>query len=168
MAIPKTRYAKSGDINIAYQVIGDGPTDVLFVPGFVSHLDLAWEDPLYAEWMTRLSGFCRLILIDKRGTGLSDREVGESTLEERMDDLRAVFDAVGSKQCTVFGLSEGGALSMLFAAYVVAQASPPTPFVVLGAVAVVLDLVLVWLVLQRDCGEWVRAAELAEEHEQTA
>ncbi len=116
MAIPKTRYAKSGDISIAYQVIGDGPTDVLFVPGFVSHLDLAWEDPLYAEWMTRLSGFCRLILIDKRGTGLSDRDVGESTLEERMDDLRAVLDAVGSKQCTVFGLSEGGALSMLFAA----------------------------------------------------
>ncbi len=116
MAIPKTRYAKSGDISIAYQVIGDGPTDVIFVPGFVSHLDLAWEDPIYAEWMTRLSGFCRLILIDKRGTGLSDRDVGESTLEERMDDLRAVLDTVGSKQCSVFSISEGGALSMLFAA----------------------------------------------------
>ncbi len=114
--VPKTKYAKSGDISIAYQVIGDGPADVLFVPGFVSHLDLAWEDPAYAEWMTRLSRFCRLILIDKRGTGLSDRDVGESTLEERMDDLRAVLDTVGSNQCTVFGLSEGGALSMLFAA----------------------------------------------------
>ncbi len=113
---PKTRYAKSGEINVAYQVLGDGPIDVLFVPGFVSHLDLAWEDPLYAEWMARLSGFCRLILLDKRGTGLSDRDVGDSTLEERMDDLRAVLDAAGSRQCAVFGLSEGGALSMLFAA----------------------------------------------------
>lgn len=116
MRLPKTKYAKSGDISVAYQVIGDGPTDVIFVPGFVSHLDLAWDDPAYADWMTRLSGLCRLILIDKRGTGLSDRDVGESTLEERMDDLRAVLDTVGSKQCTVFSISEGGALSMLFAA----------------------------------------------------
>jgi len=114
--IPKTRYAKSGDISIAYQVIGNGPTDVVYVPGFVSHLDIAWEDPSYAEWMTRLSGICRLILFDKRGTGLSDRDVGDSTVEERMDDLRAVLDAVGSRECTVFGLSEGSALSMLFAA----------------------------------------------------
>ncbi len=113
---PKTRYAKSGDISIAYQVIGDGPTDVIYVPAFVSHVDLEWEDPDFAEWMTRLSGFCRLILFDKRGTGLSDRDVGDSTLEERMHDLRAVLDAVDSRQCTVIGNCEGCALSMLFAA----------------------------------------------------
>lgn len=113
---PKTRYAKSGDISIAYQVIGDGPTDVIYVPAFVSHIDLEWEEPNCAEWMTRLSGFCRLIRFDKRGTGLSDRDVGDSTLEERMDDLRAVLDAVGSRRCTVIGNCEGAALSMLFAA----------------------------------------------------
>jgi pimeloyl-ACP methyl ester carboxylesterase len=116
LGAPETKYAKSGNISIAYQVIGDGPRDILFVPGAFSHLDLQWEDPDYAEWMTRLSGFCRLILFDKRGTGLSDRDVGESTLEERMDDLRAVLDAAGSRQCTVIAMSEGGALSMLFSA----------------------------------------------------
>ena len=90
--------------------------DVIYVPAFISHADLEWEDPDYAEWMTRLSGFCRLILFDKRGTGLSDRDVGDSTLEDRMDDLRAVLDAVGSQRCTVIGNCEGGALAMLFAA----------------------------------------------------
>ena len=116
MGNPKTKYAKSGDISIAYQVVGDGPMDVIYVPAFISHADLEWEDPDYAEWMTRLSGFCRLILFDKRGTGLSDRDVGDSTLEDRMDDLRAVLDAVGSHRCTVIGNCEGGALAMLFAA----------------------------------------------------
>jgi pimeloyl-ACP methyl ester carboxylesterase len=113
---PKTKYAKSGDVSIAYQVIGDGPIDLIYVPAFISHADLEWEEPDYAEWMTRLSGFCRLILFDKRGTGLSDRDVGDSTLEERMDDLRAVLDAVGSRQCTIIGNCEGGALAILFAA----------------------------------------------------
>jgi len=113
---PKTRYAKSGDINIAYQVVGDGPIDVIYVPAFISHADMEWEEPDYAAWMTRLSGFCRLILLDKRGTGLSDRDVGDSTLEDRMDDLRAVLDAVGSRQCAIIGNCEGGALAMLFAA----------------------------------------------------
>jgi pimeloyl-ACP methyl ester carboxylesterase len=113
---PRTRYAKSGDLNIAYQVLGEGPRDLVFVPGWVSHLEYAWENPVYARFFERLSSFSRLILFDKRGTGLSDRDVGFPTLEERMDDLRAVMDAVGSKRATVFGSSEGGSLCILFAA----------------------------------------------------
>jgi class 3 adenylate cyclase/pimeloyl-ACP methyl ester carboxylesterase len=113
---PETRYAKSGDISIAYQVVGDGPLDFVVVPGWISNVDFAWEDPLYGEWVGRLAAFSRVILFDKRGTGLSDRDVGDSTLEERMDDLRAVLAAVGSERAAVMGFSEGGALSMLFAA----------------------------------------------------
>ena len=113
---PETRYAKSGEINIAYQVVGDGPFDLVVVPGWISNVDFAWEDPLYGDWMRRLAAFCRVIVFDKRGTGLSDRDVGDSTLEERMDDLRAVLAAVGSERAAVMGFSEGGALSILFAA----------------------------------------------------
>jgi pimeloyl-ACP methyl ester carboxylesterase len=113
---PETRYAKSGDINIAYQVIGNGPLDLVVVPGWISHLDLWWESSSYAAWVKRLASYSRVILFDKRGTGLSDRDVGDSTLEDRMDDLRAVLDAAGSQRAAVFGYSEGGPLSMLFAA----------------------------------------------------
>jgi class 3 adenylate cyclase len=113
---PQTRYAKSGDISIAYQVVGEGPLDFVIVPGWISNVDFAWEDPLYANWVQRMASFSRLILFDKRGTGLSDRDVGDSTLEERMDDLRAVLAAVGSERAAVMGYSEGGALSILFAA----------------------------------------------------
>src|SRR5882672_6009535 len=113
---PETRYAKSGDVNIAYQVVGDGPFDLVVVPGWISNVDFAWEDPLYADWVGRLAAFSRVILFDKRGTGLSDRDVGDSTLEERMDDLRAVLAAAGSERAAVMGFSEGGALSILFAA----------------------------------------------------
>ena len=88
---PETRYAKSGDVSIAYQVVGDGPFDLVVVPGWISNVDFAWEDPLYGDWVRRLTAFSRVILFDKRGTGLSDRDVGDSTLEERMDDLRAVL-----------------------------------------------------------------------------
>ena len=116
MLVPDTLYAKSGHIRIAYQVVGDGPFDLVFVPGFISNLDLAWEDPVRAQVWTRLAAFSRLILFDKRGTGLSDRIGGVPTLEERMDDVRAVMDAVGSRQAALFGMSEGGAMSMLFAA----------------------------------------------------
>ena len=116
MLAPDTRYAKSGHVRIAYQVVGDGPFDLVFVPGFISNLDLAWEDPARAQVWTRLAAFSRLILFDKRGTGLSDRIGGVPTLEERMDDVRAVMDAVGSRQAALFGISEGGAMSMLFAA----------------------------------------------------
>jgi len=111
----ETKYAKSGDINIAYQEVGAGELDLVVVPGWLSHLDLWWEALGYPDWIERLASFCRVILFDKRGTGLSDRDVGDSTLEERMDDLRAVLDAAGSQRAAVFGFSEGGPLSMLFA-----------------------------------------------------
>ena len=113
---PETRYATSGDVAIAYQVVGSGPLDLLMVPGWISNLDMQWEDPAYQAWVERLASFARLILLDKRGCGLSDRDVGDSTLEDRMDDLRAVMDAVGSRRAAVYGLSEGGPLSVLFAA----------------------------------------------------
>jgi len=107
-SIPETRYAKSGDTYIAYQVMGEGPFDLVFVPGFLTHLDMQMEQPLYASFMRRLASFCRLIRFDKRGSGLSDRSSGIPTLEERMDDVRAVMDAVGSTRAAIFGMSEGG------------------------------------------------------------
>ncbi len=113
---PRTKYAKSGDIHIAYQVLGEGPRDLVYVPGWVSHVEYAWEDPSYAQFLRRLSTFSRLILFDKRGTGLSDRDVGYPTLEQRMDDVRAVMDAVGSERAAILGTSEGGNMSTLFAA----------------------------------------------------
>jgi pimeloyl-ACP methyl ester carboxylesterase len=112
----KTNYARNGDVNIAYQVIGDGPLDLLFIPPFVSHLDLYWAAPETAAFFSRLAAFSRLILFDKRGTGLSDPVSGAATLEERMEDVRAVLDACGSQQAALFGLSEGGPMSLLFAA----------------------------------------------------
>ncbi len=113
---PETRYAKSGDVNIAYQVVGDGPLDLVWVPGWLTHLEWDWEEPSYARFLHRLASFSRLILLDKRGTGLSDRVAGIATLEERMDDVRAVMDAVGSERAALFGFSEGGPMSALFAA----------------------------------------------------
>ena len=113
---PETKFAQSGDASIAYQVLGQGPLDLVVVPGFVSHLEHAWEDPSYARFLERLASFSRLILFDKRGTGLSDRITGIPTLEQRMDDVRAVMDAVGSQRAALFGVSEGGSMSVLFAA----------------------------------------------------
>jgi pimeloyl-ACP methyl ester carboxylesterase len=115
---PPTRYARSGGVNIAYQVIGDGPLDLVFVMGWVSHLDYFWTEPSFARFLRRLATFSRVILFDKRGTGLSDRVPPDAlpTLEERMDDVRAVMDAVGSKRAALCGVSEGGAMSALFAA----------------------------------------------------
>ncbi len=112
----QTKYARSGDLSIAYQVSGDGPIDLVLVPGFVSHLELQREDPRAARFFERLESFSRLIRFDKRGTGLSDRTVPVPTLEQRMDDVRAVMDAVGSERAALFGISEGGPMSMLFAA----------------------------------------------------
>ncbi|WP_244622823.1 adenylate/guanylate cyclase domain-containing protein [Microvirga brassicacearum] len=112
----ETHYAKSGDLRIAYQVIGKGPRDLVFVPGFISNLDHYWDEPSLVRFLSRLSSFSRLILFDKRGTGLSDRLGTLPTLEERMDDVRAVMDAVDSRRAALFGISEGGAMSMLFAA----------------------------------------------------
>jgi pimeloyl-ACP methyl ester carboxylesterase/class 3 adenylate cyclase len=115
---PQTRYAKSGDVHIAYQVIGDGPVDLVFVPGWFSHVENNWEQPEIAYFLTRLASFSRLITFDKRGTGLSDpvAVTNPPTLEERMDDVRAVLDAVGCERAALMGLSEGGPMSMLFAA----------------------------------------------------
>ena len=103
-----THYVKSAGINIAYQVTGDGPIDLIYVPGWVSNLDLAWASPRLSHVLQRLGTFCRLIRMDKHGTGLSDRNVGLPTLEERMEDMRAVLEAVGSKRTVLFGSSEGG------------------------------------------------------------
>jgi len=112
---PETRYAKSGDVHIAYQVTGSGPIDVVLVPGFMSHLDADWDSAVAPRLLQRLSSFCRLIRLDKRGTGLSDR-VKIGTLEERMDDVRAVMDAASSQKAALFGYSEGGPMSILFSA----------------------------------------------------
>lgn len=111
-----TRYAKSGDLRIAYQVVGHGSVDLVFVPGFISNLDHYWDEPNMAHFLSRLGSFSRLIMFDKRGTGLSDRVGNLPSLEERMDDVRAVMDAVDSRKAALFGISEGGAMSMLFAA----------------------------------------------------
>jgi pimeloyl-ACP methyl ester carboxylesterase len=115
---PETRYARSGALNIAYQVAGDGPLDLVYVPGWISNVELNWEEPTQAHVLERLARFSRLILFDKRGTGLSDPVPLDRLppLEERMDDVRAVLDAVESTRTAVFGFSEGGLMSMLFAA----------------------------------------------------
>ncbi len=112
---PTTHYAQSGDVSIAYQVLGDGPIDLVFVMGWVSHLDYFWREPSFARFLTRLASFSRLILFDKRGTGLSDRVSDLPTLEQRMDDVRAVMEAVGSTRAALLGVSEGGPLCSLFA-----------------------------------------------------
>jgi pimeloyl-ACP methyl ester carboxylesterase len=112
----RTRYARNGDVNIAYQVVGDGPIDLVVVPGFVSNLDLGWIDPLHAAFLRRIASFSRLILHDKRGTGLADPVVGVPPLEQRMEDVHAVLDDVGSERAVLLGISEGGPMSLLFAA----------------------------------------------------
>src|SRR5881396_1552932 len=116
--VPKTKYARSGDVSIAYQVAGKGPIDLVYVPGWVSNIETAWEDPNVSRFLERLVSFSRLILFDKRGTGLSDRVPIDQlpTLEQRMDDVRAVMDSVGSERGALFGASEGGVMCMLFAA----------------------------------------------------
>ncbi|MBL8894524.1 MAG: adenylate/guanylate cyclase domain-containing protein [Rhizobiales bacterium] len=112
----ETKYARSGDVSIAYQVTGKGPVDLVIVPGFVSHLEQGWENRNYAAFLDRLGSFARLIRFDKRGTGLSDRVSDVPTLEQRMDDVRAVMDAAGSERAALMGISEGGPMSVLFAA----------------------------------------------------
>jgi class 3 adenylate cyclase/alpha-beta hydrolase superfamily lysophospholipase len=116
MTAPVTRYAKSGDVHIAYQVFGSGPIDLVFVPGFISHVENYWDHPDLARWLLRLGSFARVITFDKRGTGLSDPVSEMPSLDLRMDDVRAVMDAAGAQSAALFGVSEGGALSALFAA----------------------------------------------------
>src|SRR5271156_591808 len=115
--VPATRYVKTSDgVHIAYQVHGDGPLALVFVPGLVNHLDLMWQDPRARRFFDGLASFARVILFDKRGTGLSDRDVGEASIEERMEDVTAVMDAVGCEDAALFGYSEGGPMSIVFAA----------------------------------------------------
>ncbi|KUJ73806.1 hydrolase [Ruegeria marisrubri] len=116
MERPRTRYAKAGDIHIAYQVFGDGPIDLLWAQGWATHIEYAWESPDYARFLTKISRFARVIFFDKRGVGMSDRDVGYPTLEERSQDINAVLDAVGTDRAAIFGMSEGGAISCVFSA----------------------------------------------------
>jgi pimeloyl-ACP methyl ester carboxylesterase/class 3 adenylate cyclase len=116
MSTPPTRYAKSDDTSIAYQVFGEGPLDVVLVLGFATHLELNWEWPPLARFFERIGSFSRLIMFDKRGTGLSDPVTDVPTLEQRIDDVRAVMDAAGSERTALIGVSEGGPMSVLFAA----------------------------------------------------
>jgi pimeloyl-ACP methyl ester carboxylesterase len=114
--MPETRYALSGEVNLAYQVMGDGPVDIIMVPGFISHIEFRHELPGYTAFLRRLSSFARVVAFDKRGQGLSDRVSDAPSLEQRMDDVRAIMDAIGSRRATLFGHSEGCAMSALFAA----------------------------------------------------
>jgi class 3 adenylate cyclase/pimeloyl-ACP methyl ester carboxylesterase len=115
-AIPTTRYVRSDDVHVAYQVVGDGPLDLLWVPGYVSSVEAAWQSPHHAAFIRRLASFCRVILFDKRGTGMSDRGSQIFTLEQRMHDVRAILDEIGSERAALFGVSEGGPMSLLYAA----------------------------------------------------
>lgn len=115
--VPDTHYAKTGDgVHIAYQVLGDGPKDLVVIEGFISNVELGWDNPGVERFRRGLADFSRLILFDKRGVGVSDRVEGAATLEQRMDDVLAVMDAVGSERAVLIGLSEGGPVALLFAA----------------------------------------------------
>jgi pimeloyl-ACP methyl ester carboxylesterase/class 3 adenylate cyclase len=114
--VPETRYAESGDVRIAYQVFGEGPFDIVFTPSLVTHAELQWKIRPWAAFFEQLAGLGRVIVFDKRGTGMSDREVGIPDIEQRMDDIRAVMDAVGSERAALIGTSDGGTMSALFAA----------------------------------------------------
>src|SRR5437588_7676213 len=113
---PETRYARSGDLHIAYQVVGDGPIDLVYVPSWITQVEHYWEEPGVAAYFNRLAAFSRLIMFDRRGSGLSDPIARAPTLEEQMDDVVAVMDAAGSERAAVFALLEGGAMAALFAA----------------------------------------------------
>lgn len=114
---PQTRYARSGDVHVAYQVFGDGPVGIVLCPGFVSHIDNWWDNPQFARWLNRLGSAARVAIFDKRGTGLSDRVRDLPSMDERMDDARAVMDAVGFDRAAIMGISEGGSLASVFAAH---------------------------------------------------
>jgi pimeloyl-ACP methyl ester carboxylesterase len=113
---PQTRYAKSGDVHIAYQVFGEGPLNLVFVPPFFSNVEGWWDEPDYTRALVRLGSYAKVLIFDKRGTGLSDRVAELPNLEQRIDDLRAVMDAVGMEQAALIGISEGGSMAALFAA----------------------------------------------------
>jgi pimeloyl-ACP methyl ester carboxylesterase len=114
--MPETRYARSGDVNIAYQVFGEGETPLVWIPGFAQHLELNWEEPYRRSWFEGLGRFARVVILDKRGTGLSDRVEGSPPLEVRMDDIRAVLDAASIERAVVCVAGDSGPLGILFAA----------------------------------------------------
>ncbi len=116
MEVPEIRYAKSGDVSIAYAVLGDGPVDLVFVPGFVSNVEYGWYEAGLAHFYKSLAAFTRLIVFDKRGTGLSDAMERDQPFETRMDDVHSVMDSAGSKRAVIVGYSEGGSIAALFAA----------------------------------------------------
>ena len=116
MQTSQTRYTKNGDIHITYQVFGKGDVDIVFVPGFISHIENYWDEPGFARWLRRMGSFARVVMFDKQGAGLSDRMGELPGLDERMDDVKAVMDAVGLEKAALFGISEGGSLATLFAA----------------------------------------------------
>ena len=116
MRRPRTQFAKCGDLHIAYQVFGDGPIDLLYAQGWLTNVEYAWESPDYARFLTKLGRFARVIFFDKRGTGMSDRDVGTPTLEERSEDINAILQAVDSEKVALLGMSEGGAICSFFAA----------------------------------------------------
>jgi class 3 adenylate cyclase/pimeloyl-ACP methyl ester carboxylesterase len=116
LSVPETRYARSGDVSIAYQVVGEGPLDLVWIPSMTHHVELTWESPAHARLFKRFASMSRLIVFDKRGTGMSDRLSGADTLEARMDDIRAVMDAAGSERAVLLALGEAGPLCVLFAA----------------------------------------------------
>ena len=116
MEVP-VKYAKSGDVHLAYRIFGEGPRDIVLVPGTLSHAELSWERAAAKHLLERLTAFARVIVFDKRGQGLSDRNVAaEQTVEERIIDIRAVMDAAGSERATIYGWSEGGPASLVFSA----------------------------------------------------
>jgi pimeloyl-ACP methyl ester carboxylesterase len=114
--VPSTHYVKSDDVYIAYQVLGEGPLDLMFVPGFVSNVEAIWQSPNRSRFLRRLASFCHVIIFDKRGTGMSDRGSQIFTLEQRMHDVQTILNEVGSDRAALFGISEGGPMSLLYAA----------------------------------------------------
>ena len=116
METPRTYYAKSGDVHVAYQAFGEGDIDLVLVPGWTSHLDVWWDSQVSSSWLQRMGEYARVLVFDKRGTGLSDRSDTVPGLDERMDDIRAVMDHAGCQSAAVLGWSEGGTLAALFAA----------------------------------------------------
>jgi pimeloyl-ACP methyl ester carboxylesterase len=153
---PPVRYAMSGEIHIAYRVFGTGPRDIVMIPGTLAHLDVFWSIPSYQRLLKRLTAFARVIVFDKRGQGLSDRVVAEQTLEERIDDVRAVMDAAGSRSATIYGWSEGGPMSIMFAA---THPGRVTALVLYGTFASVKDKPWAW---SRE--EWEAALPDIEKH----
>ena len=138
--MPQTRFAKAGDLSIAYQVVGDGDVDVVLVPQWLSNIEQYWDNPRASYFLRRIASFSRLIIFDKRGTGLSDPVPDTQTLEERMDDVLAVMDAVGSERAVLLGASEGGSIATLFAATYPGALREPGPLRRLRALAAVRRL----------------------------